>query len=183
MDVPGKEGTKTDGVYNLAQHTNQYPYTETAEVMDQYNDKYGTDYPFLHFMREGREEIINFCEKQASAMLYSNYTANYIKDYETNGGSPFYDYDGIRIKTDITSTKLKNNTRKDAGPYKHIGGKTEIEIADDKTPGGDSNNGQYSGDSSGSSGRGSSSGTNSTTGIISMQTATAKEAGSLIRME
>lgn len=99
--------------------------------MDQYNEKYGTDYPFLHFMREGREEIINFCEKRASAMLYSDYTANYIKDYETNGGSPFYDYDGIRIKTDITSTKLKNNTREDAGPYKHIGRKTEIEIVDD----------------------------------------------------
>lgn len=131
LDVPGEEGRKADGVYNLAQHTNQYPYTETAEVMKQYNDKEGTDYPFLHFMREGREEIINFCEKRASAMLYSDYTKQYMKDYEANGNSsPFYNYAGIEVKTDITSTNLKNNTVEDAGPYKHNGGETEIEISD-----------------------------------------------------
>lgn len=131
LDVPYEDGRKADGVYNLAQHTNQYPYTETAEVMKEYNDNHGTDYSFLHFMREGREEIINFCEKRASAMLYSDYTKEYMKNYEANGNSsPFYTYHDIQIKTDITSTKLKGNTLEDAGPYKHEGGETEIEISD-----------------------------------------------------
>lgn len=131
MDVPGQKGRKADGVYNLAQHTNQYPYTETAEVMKEYNKATGQNYSFLHFMREGREEIINFCEKRASAMLYSDYTKQYMKDYEANGNSsPFYTYDGIQIKTDITSPKLKDSTLEDAGPYKHNGGQTTIQISD-----------------------------------------------------
>lgn len=131
LDVPGEEGRKADGVYNLAQHTNQYPYTETSYVMNEYNEKNGTDYPFLHFMREGREEIINFCEKRASAMLYSDYTKNYIAQYEKENKSPFYDYDGIKIKTDITSTSIKDNTVEDVGPFKHEEGEHEITLADD----------------------------------------------------
>lgn len=131
LDVPGEKGRKADGVYNLAQHTNQYPYTETSYVMSKYNDENDTDYSFLHFMREGRDEIINFCEKRASAILYNEYTKQYMEQYDKKGAVPFYDFDGIHIKTDITSTSIKDSTIEDIGPYKHSEGEHEITLADD----------------------------------------------------
>ena len=141
-------GDEPDGIYNLAQHTNQYPYTETAYIMEKYNTDNETDWPFLHFMREGREEVINFCEKRASAMLYSEYTKDYMEAYESTDAqysidgtaskkadsSPYYEYDGVRIKTDITSAKIKDNTIEDVGPFKHEGGETVIQISENVEP-------------------------------------------------
>lgn len=142
--MPTTTGKVAAGVYNLAQHTNQFPYTETAYAMNLYNEMYGTDYPFLHFMREGKEEVINFCEKRASAILYSDYTKEYMVAYEgtdaqwskdgasekKENSSPFYEYDGIRIKTDITSPTIKDSTLEDLGPYKHVGGEVTITLVD-----------------------------------------------------
>ncbi len=141
-------GDEPDGIYNLAQHTNQYPYTETAYIMEKYNTDNETDWPFLHFMREGREEVINFCEKRASAMLYSEYTKDYMEAYESTDAqysidgtaskkadsSPYYEYDGVRIKTDITSARIKDNTIEDVGPFKHEGGETVIQISENVEP-------------------------------------------------
>ena len=142
--MPTTTGKTASGVYNLAQHTNQFPYTETAYAMTLYNEKNGTDYPFLHFMREGKEEVINFCEKRASAILYSDYTDSYMEAYEGTdakwsidgvtekaaNSSPYYVYDGIRIKTDITSASIKGATLEDLGPYKHVGGEVTITLVD-----------------------------------------------------
>ena len=142
--MPTTTGKVAAGVYNLAQHTNQFPYTETAFAMKLYNDMNGTNYPFLHFMREGKEEVINFCEKRASAIMYSDYTKAYIEAYESTdaqwsidgvtekkaNSSPYYVYDGIRIKTDITSASIKDSTLEDLGPYKHQGGEVTITLVD-----------------------------------------------------
>jgi hypothetical protein len=143
--MPTSTGGIAAGVYNLAQHTNQYPYIETAAAMKMYNEANGTNYPFLHFMREGTEEVINFCEKRASAMLYSDYTAAYMEKYtgtdsadsidgvsaKRANSSPFYEYEGIRIKTDITSPRIEGSTVEDKGPYKHAGGRVTIALAQD----------------------------------------------------
>jgi hypothetical protein len=66
-------------------------------------------------------------------MLYSGYTAEYIAKYtgtdsadsidgvsaKASNSSPFYTYEGIRIKTDITSPRIAGSTVEDKGPYRH----------------------------------------------------------------
>lgn len=126
-------GKTADGIYNLAQHTNQYPYMETAYVMQEYNEQHpDTPQLFLHFMREGLDEVVNFCEKRASAIMYTDYTAKYAEKYAENGSkSPRYEYDGINIRTDITSPQIFGNTLEDIGPYKHSEGGKIVKIVDD----------------------------------------------------
>lgn len=125
-------GQLADGIYNLPQHTNQFPYLETANIADMYNEQNGTDYPFLHFLREGVEEVANFAEKRASAIMSQAYDAKYEEMVAAQGTNPYDEIDGLSVKIDATNADpAKLFTVEETGPYKHEGGETVIQIAED----------------------------------------------------
>lgn len=122
-------GQQADGIYNLPQHTNQFPYMEVQSMREMYNEKFGTEYPFLHFLREGTEEVVNFAEKRASAMLYQAYDAKYEEMVAAQGKNPYDVIEGIEVKIDATNADpTKLFTVEETGPFKHEGGDTVIQI-------------------------------------------------------
>ena len=123
-------GDTPDGIYNLPQHTNQFPYLEVQSMREMYNEKFDTNYSFLHFLREGADEVSNFAEKRASAMLYQAYDEKYQEMYDAAGGEvPYMEIDGIDVKIDATNADpAKLFTVEESGPYKHEGGETVIQI-------------------------------------------------------
>ena len=130
-NLPTSTDNVADGIYNLPQHTNQFPFLETQQLREEYNaDPNNTeDFDFLHFLREGKDEVINFCEKRASSMLYSDYTAEYMALRPTSQDpEPVYTFDGQTYNIGITSMNIKNNTIEDVGPFKHDTGETIIQI-------------------------------------------------------
>lgn len=126
-------GQPADGIYNLPQHTNQFPYLEVESMREMYNEKYGTDYSFLHFLREGTEEVVNFAEKRASAMLYQAYDEKYQEMYDEAGGAvPYMEIDGVEVKIDATNPDPADlYTVEESGPFKHEEGKHVIQIDED----------------------------------------------------
>lgn len=126
-------GQQADGIYNLPQHTNQFPYLEVESMREMYNDAYGTDYSFLHFLREGAEEVVNFAEKRASAMLYQEYDEKYQEMYDAAGGEvPYMTIDGVEVKIDATNPDPADlYTVEESGPFKREEGKYVIQIDED----------------------------------------------------
>lgn len=126
-------GQQADGIYNLPQHTNQFPYLEVESMREMYNEMYGTDYSFLHFLREGAEEVVNFAEKRASAMLYQDYDEKYQEMYDAvDGAVPYMEIDGVEVKIDATNPDPADlYTVEESGPYKHEEGKHIIQIDED----------------------------------------------------
>lgn len=125
-------GKQADAIYNLPQHTNQFPYMETFSVAKAYNEKNGTDYPFLHFLREGVDEVANFAEKRASAIMFKAYDELYEAMVAEQGQNPYTEIDGLMVKIDATNADpIQLTTVEETGPYKHEGGETVITIADD----------------------------------------------------
>lgn len=126
-------GETADGIYNLPQHTNQFPYVEVESVREWYNEENNTDYPFLHFLREGAEEVVNFAEKRASAMLYQEYDEKYQQMVDDAGGEvPYMEIDGVNVKIDATNPDPADlYTVEEAGPYKRTEGEYTIQINED----------------------------------------------------
>lgn len=124
-------GQQADGIYNLPQHTNQFPYMETDTISKIYNEKNGTNYPFLYFLREGVEEVANFAEKRASAIMFQEYDAKYEAMVAEQGKNPYDEIEGLQVKIDATNADpTKLFTVEETGPYKHEGGEAIIKIAD-----------------------------------------------------
>lgn len=126
-------GQQADGIYNLPQHTNQFPYLEVESMREMYNEAFDTDYSFLHFLREGAEEVSNFAEKRASAMLYQAYDEKYQQMYDDAGQAvPYMEIDGVQVKIDATNADPADLfTVEESGPYKHEAGKHIIQIDED----------------------------------------------------
>ncbi|MGI6029084.1 MAG: S-layer homology domain-containing protein [Candidatus Heteroscillospira sp.] len=131
-------GEKCDAIYNLPQHTNQYAFGEAYQMMLRYNEQFPDDQkPFLAFLNEGKEEVVNFLEKRASALLYEEYA----KAWKEKAGpdatkSTVVPYElevhGEKIATiDIAVQDYQIETIEAYGPYKHAGGETIIQIAED----------------------------------------------------
>lgn len=125
-------GEQADGIYNLPQHTNQFPYLETANIAAAYNEKFGTNYPFLHFLREGAEEVANFAEKRASAIMSQAYDAKYEAMVAEQGKNPYDEIEGLQVKIDATNADpTQLFSVEESGPFKHEGGEAIIKIAED----------------------------------------------------
>ncbi len=124
-------GGLADGIYNLPQHTNQYPYMETYTISQRYNEQYGTDYPFIHFLREGMDEVANFAEKRASAIMFKAYDELYELMVAEQGKNPYMEIQGLSVKIDATNADpTVLTTVEETGPYKHEGGEVTITLAD-----------------------------------------------------
>ncbi len=125
-------GNLADGIYNLPQHTNQFPYMETYTVSKLYNQQHGTDYPFIHFLREGVDEVANFAEKRASAIMFEAYDKKYEELVAQQGQSPYVEIEDLSVKIDATNADpTVLTTVEETGPYKHEGGEVTIRIAED----------------------------------------------------
>lgn len=124
-------GNLADGIYNLPQHTNQFPYMETYTVSQLYNQQHGTDYPFIHFLREGIDEVANFAEKRASAIMFEAYDKMYEDMVAQQGQNPYAQIEGLSVKIDATNADpTVLTTVEETGPYKHEGGEVTIRIAE-----------------------------------------------------
>lgn len=107
----------SDCVYNLPQHTNQYPWIEVGYASRRAN------VPFMSVLAEGLDVIQNFCEKRISYNTYEQYYQDWVNECDAFGNS-IVDKTGYRC---AASSKNLQTIEK-YGPFKRPEGEYELRV-------------------------------------------------------
>ncbi|MGE4354348.1 MAG: MBL fold metallo-hydrolase [Oscillospiraceae bacterium] len=107
----------SDYIYNLPQHTNQYPWHEVWKASTT------AGIPFMEGLSEGPDAIQNFCEKRLSTESYEWMYQDWINE-EDECGNLIEDDTGFRC----SGSSASYQTLEAYGPYKRPDGEYTIKV-------------------------------------------------------